>query len=380
MSINIPFSNRARADEGMSPEKANSCFVKFAALCNKYGVDQHVLGVDFTKNTEAFHIDVAEEKSNTRIGDAIKFAAEQTLPQFELFGYIWHGIEWAIYDEPESEMRKEIQANSIQSKLTLITPEMAAELLERNTNNRNVRESNVNQIAAAIMRGEWQVNGDSIRISKTGVLLDGQHRLHGIVKSGVAVLTMLVTGLDDDVFATIDRGTKRTTGDALSVIGYSNSNNLAALAVLLHVYKKTGSPYTGTLDKPTTAQVIEMIQRNPDMRNAVSVAASSLWLKKHVSPSMAAFCYLIFNRSNTRKCEEFFNKLQSGAGIESTSPVLHLREFLQGNKTNSKTKTTNFYKCALIFKAFKTFCENKSMKTLRITTEGEGKEKNLFTL
>lgn len=95
-----------------------------------------------------------------------------------------------------------------------ITPEDAAALLALNTNNRDVREGTVKTYAAAMKRGEWSRTHQGIGISRTGRVLDGQHRLMAIVMSGVTVDMMVATGLNDDVFKDLDGHAKRSAADA----------------------------------------------------------------------------------------------------------------------------------------------------------------------
>lgn len=99
-----------------------------------------------------------------------------------------------------------------------ISPELAEGILETcNHNNRTLRPNNVNAIAQAIQSGEWVVTHQGIAFSKSGRLLDGQHRLAAIVKAGIGVEMVVVRGLSDEaaVFFGIDIGVRRSTADQL---------------------------------------------------------------------------------------------------------------------------------------------------------------------
>ncbi len=78
---------------------------------------------------------------------------------------------------------------------TLITPEIASELLKANTINRRIKESVVGYLAGEMKNGNFVYNGESIIVSDTGRLLDGQHRLLAIKYSGVSVYVNLVVGV-----------------------------------------------------------------------------------------------------------------------------------------------------------------------------------------
>lgn len=113
-----------------------------------------------------------------------------------------------------------------------ITPEMAAALLELNTNNRPLSRARVRMYADSMKRGQWKVNGESIKTScnpLTGQvrLLDGQHRLVACVESGVPFKTLAVADLEESVFSVIDRGKARGNHDVLSIAGIKGGSHIA---------------------------------------------------------------------------------------------------------------------------------------------------------
>lgn len=103
------------------------------------------------------------------------------------------------------------------SKLTVITPQMAAQYLAHNDKNRTLRAAKVDEYIGIIQRGEWQVTHQGIGIAKNGRLIDGQHRLHAIVKTGKAVSMFVTTGLDENAFRAIDIGAKRSPSDITGI-------------------------------------------------------------------------------------------------------------------------------------------------------------------
>jgi hypothetical protein len=100
------------------------------------------------------------------------------------------------------------------AKFATVTPALAAKWLKLNIDNRKQRGSYINDIAGAMRRGEWQATHQGIAFSKTGRLLDGQHRLEAIVKSDIEVEVLVVVGLDESTFSVIDGGAKRSIADA----------------------------------------------------------------------------------------------------------------------------------------------------------------------
>lgn len=112
-------------------------------------------------------------------------------------------------------------SETMETRLTLVTPQMAREWLERNTDNRPLRPGVVDGFLAAYRRGEWKVTHQGIAFAKSGRLLDGQHRLTFISElPEKSVVPMNVScDLDEDAFDSIDQGFKRTASDLYGVSG-----------------------------------------------------------------------------------------------------------------------------------------------------------------
>jgi hypothetical protein len=94
-----------------------------------------------------------------------------------------------------------------------VTPAMAKAYLENNTDNRNKRGWWVNGLANMIKRGEWIPTHQGVGITKSGKLIDGQHRLEAIVEANMPVQMMVTTGVSDDAYKVLDNGIKRTMAD-----------------------------------------------------------------------------------------------------------------------------------------------------------------------
>jgi hypothetical protein len=96
-----------------------------------------------------------------------------------------------------------------------IDPAMAQQMLATSPGNRRVRRDTVYHYARAMGRGEWRI-GQAIEFDCLGQLRNGHHRLSAVIAYGHAVDFMVVTGLPEDVFATMDIGLNRTMGDLLA--------------------------------------------------------------------------------------------------------------------------------------------------------------------
>jgi hypothetical protein len=279
-----------------------------------------------------------------------------------------------------SAVLRQITPAMPKTKVITLTPKMASELLEGNHSNRPMRHRYVSKLAAAMKRGEWELNGDAIRVSTNGTLLDGQHRCAAVVESGVTVPSIIVTGLSDEVFATIDRGLGRTTSDSLAIRGMANSTVLAAMSRLLHIYMQTGDPFNGNPDvQPTAKQQLELIETYPELHDSARWVQSSKWSRKYMQASLAGFCHFLFHKRDPVAARTFFAGVETGAGLPSGSPVLLLRNRLT-DSYSSKDRITPRYRGALTFKAFKFHRLGETTRSLRVRTEGDSIEKDVFVL
>lgn len=136
----------------------------------------------------------------------------------------------------------------METRLTLVTPAMAREWLQRNTDNRPLRPGVVDGFMNAYRRGEWKLTHQGIAFSKGGRLLDGQHRLTFIseLPDGSVVPMNVSVDLDEDAFDSIDQGFKRTTSDL-----YGVSSRLVAVArFMIKIALPDRSGITPQLTKP----------------------------------------------------------------------------------------------------------------------------------
>ena len=126
-----------------------------------------------------------------------------------------------------------------------ITPEYAQEILDqKNNNNRTIKQTNLNRLVKAIDNDEWQVTNQGIAFDSEGNLLDGQHRLLAIVKTGQALKIMVARNMHPEIFNVVDTGTARMASDVLHISGCGNSSKTIAAAIKNYIfYKKNSKKY-----------------------------------------------------------------------------------------------------------------------------------------
>lgn len=112
-----------------------------------------------------------------------------------------------------------------------ITPEKAQEYLKHNTENyRGLNKDRIISYANDMKKNAWQFNGEAIKFSESGKLIDGQHRLHAIVRAGVPVDMLVIRGVDDSVNM-YDIGSTRSLGQIAKARGIVPGWYSATMAV-----------------------------------------------------------------------------------------------------------------------------------------------------
>lgn len=112
----------------------------------------------------------------------------------------------------------------------IITPTTAAAYLERNTSNRTIKPKHVEALADSMTAGHWQCTHEGIAFDTNGALIDGQHRLSAVVKSGVTITSLVFRDCEAATFHVIGDASRRTAADVLHLAGEVNTNVLAAAA------------------------------------------------------------------------------------------------------------------------------------------------------
>ena len=107
--------------------------------------------------------------------------------------------------------------NNMVMTYEFITPEMAANLLETNTENRKISTGTVTAYMQDILAGNWdEAVGVAISIDENGVLRDGQHRLTAIVQAGIGIHTWVCRNVSSD--GIYDNNRKRSNADQISIM------------------------------------------------------------------------------------------------------------------------------------------------------------------
>jgi len=245
-----------------------------------------------------------------------------------------------------------------------ITPELAAEWLERNTHNRPLNLALAGIYARDMLAGNWQVNGESIKLSQSGTLLDGQHRLHAVIIAGRAIRSVVTFGLSDDTFRTIDGGRRRSMADVLSISAERSSTALAAALHTVWRYEQGWLTSTATQNGrvPSHAELLDVYQRHPGIRASLAKGSA---VTKILGGGLASGLHYLFSGKDATLADIFFDSLASGENLSAGEPVLTLRNRLVDNRAN-KAKVSRGFTVQMCLKAWNATRHGRSLRLIKL--------------
>lgn len=251
----------------------------------------------------------------------------------------------------------------------LITPAKAVELLQSNVKNRTPKNPIVLKYAKDMSNGKWKDDTfEMIKISKSGIILDGQHRLLAVVKSNVPIYFHIVEGLDDSIFDVLDTGSVRSACDVFKINNVKNGNIVPAIINVYDILKSNKSGRSIQVNnKKTNADLLEEYNINPNKWDSIATNSFTLYRQfgKILSTSFIGGFIAFFNDINTDDSERFMSQLCSGKNVQNET-INMLRMKLVNEKV-SVHKLSHQTKQALVIKCWNAFRENKDVKILRWT-------------
>jgi len=207
-----------------------------------------------------------------------------------------------------------------------VTPELATRWLEEtNSHNRNLKPKHVTRLARAMERGEFHFVGDFIRFSKSGKLLDGQHRLTAIVRSGTTQPMMILEGLPEDAQQYMDANSLRSNGDQVKLqLGVGQPLVWASISRLL--IRADAEDLLTDILSPSAPEVVDFVRENRDPLGRAVKAASATYTAVGGSQAVGGAAYFLAEAKDPVTAIGFWKTLASGENIAKGSPIYALRE------------------------------------------------------
>ena len=257
-----------------------------------------------------------------------------------------------------------------------VTPLLAKQWMEKDfQGNRKPNKDVVGYYADAMRRGQWQLNGDTIKFDTEGFLLDGQHRLLACIAANTPFDTFVTYGIDRSTYPTQNSCYKAKTADRLR---YNMIKNPNAATAILSSYIKMKKGYFSSVgnisSKITDMDVLICYDAHKEMVNIISAKYNSWQGKTKILPSSVACSFVMYcvleRNYNLDFMIDYIDKLLDFRYV-SNETIVNTREFLRKIFENKDTTTKwlrepKNMRLILVysFKKWITSCTVKSFSTL----------------
>lgn len=243
----------------------------------------------------------------------------------------------------------------------LITPAIAQAMLAKAAQNRPVTASLIRRYSEEMRRGRWNTNGQGIIFDPDGNLLDGQHRLRALIEAEMSVEMFVVRGVPAERFETMDSGRARTTGDVLGAEGYTNANNVAAIARLSWNYVAGASISYG----PSKIALLNFVHAHPYL---VEVTTKVKAARAPIPLSPLGAVLFLANAGHQRlegQADDFLEGLRTGANLTKSDPRLTLRDwfFQQASKTRTTVAVDAAF--AAVARSWNAFAQGRELAIIK---------------
>lgn len=250
------------------------------------------------------------------------------------------------------------------SSIVMVTPEMATRWLERNKANRPLRLHKVDQYARDMQGGKWELTG-TIEFDTNGDLIQGQHRLSAVVKSGCTVGMFVLRGISPDAQRVMDSGIARTAADNLHMDkGIKNAVAVASIA-----RQRVSAELNCATKAVSNSEIAEYVERHPDISFAASIAVKYSRGCDIAPTTVGLAAWMIADVHGWAVAEEFFYTAAEKVGLKRHDPVMAMAKFFAEARRSRKQYPLDI-QLSVIIRAFNCRRAGKAMQFMRTEVNG----------
>lgn len=255
----------------------------------------------------------------------------------------------------------------------MITPPMAKVLLARNPQNRDLVQAQLSRWSDALIKDHWEVNGETIIVSDTGELNDGQHRLEAVVRTGIPMTSLIVFGVTRNSRKTTDLGAKKTPGHVLAMSSRPPSDTTitsAALRIIINIEQGT---HIGAFRSPK--EIEGALERHGEF--TASSTAGRKVAKVLGQPSLFSALHYLMSQKSAPQADYFFEVMASGLAESEDHWAVKVRNRLL-QEMKAKTKLPAIEIAALVIKAWNNTRVEKKEKPQFLVWRSRGAHAEAF--
>lgn len=230
----------------------------------------------------------------------------------------------SLADQPDAALNG---APVVVASVETISPAIAKKLLAGNVVNRPLRKARVDLYAKYMANNQWRVTGESIVLSPTGQLLQGQHRLSACIQADAPFTTVVVRGVEPTAMGVMDTGLARTASDMFSMAGIHNTAGQAAMVRQLIGIKGGFATNTSRMSLITRDELMTFYNEHSEELGAAWTLARETGIALRYSRAAWASLAFLVMEADADMASEFFAGLGSGVGLAAGDPRLALRGY-----------------------------------------------------
>jgi hypothetical protein len=279
---------------------------------------------------KALNDTIAGSRSDAYVWTVPSLAARNTsdFPTLNDYAGLRDVVKSNARNETEARLVREAEAaltdpSVCAMTVETITPERAEDYLAYNRGNRNIVQSHVAAMARDITNGQWMFNAQPICFSRSGRLLNGQHRLSAVLEAGQPIEVVVMRGLPEEAFETYDKQAKKAPIVEELFEDFGDKALVSATAVLLwrRELKPAGQPNA----RPTASEVRDVIRAHPEFMRLRGFARKMVRYGRSSAMVYAAHRVL---RDDTISGQVFLDRLETAANLPAGHVILRLRDRL----------------------------------------------------
>ena len=266
--------------------------------------------------------------------------------------------------------------SGLRSQWMDVSPELAKTWLGNNFRNRPISDDVVAAYARDMINGVWVATHQGVAFNDQDALIDGQHRLHAIVKCGRTVRMMVTFGLPAQIkgremttMDAIDRGRTRSVADQLKIQhGLKDGSAIAMICASICAIcsgKKTRRLSVGqTLEiyRAFEHAITYVIVHRPTDHGLRAAGVS------------AAFAFALATEEGffggATPIAQLYTQLMTGESRRPSAPIVLLREFLVSDDAKLLNRSTDRGLAELVLHAIKLARDGVKLTKLTPSTDG----------
>lgn len=247
----------------------------------------------------------------------------------------------------------------------MITPELAQEIIDNcNVRNRDVRNKSVLDWSKQMKDGAWQLRG-SLIFNESGEMLDGQHRLKGVILSEMSIpffIQIVPTKMTKAVVQRLDDGDRRNLADWLHFNDVPEAKRTAPILVFERDNRIAGSPLLRVIgDKPDYLALYEEIGPEP-FQKVFQIMPRGISRSTGMNKAFLEWFALHATAVDETAAELFFGLLHDPSQLRATDAPYAMRAILD-DLYKRNIRVSDVQQAHMLAKAWKHFGEGKPVKS-----------------